>query len=165
MTVSMALVEAAFQDDGRAELDRTETNENLRRATALLRLAAEVVLHSQYSLEQVEAYVAPRAQPLLLAAVGAAFSGTQPSADEAAAVARLGKALAGAGLPAAVATAAHAELGEGLLARGRAVEAGRHVEAAMRASADLRDPAASRPQLAASFKAGGEDPAYLALLP
>lgn len=53
MCASAALVEAAFPDEGRAERDLTENNENLRRATALLRLAAEVVLHCQYSLEQV----------------------------------------------------------------------------------------------------------------
>lgn len=53
MCASTVLVEAAFPDDGRAERNRTEDNENLRRATALLRLAAEVVLHCQYSLEQV----------------------------------------------------------------------------------------------------------------
>lgn len=53
MSTAVALVESSFQDDGRAEFDRTEQHENLRRATALLRLAAEVVLCSQYSLEQV----------------------------------------------------------------------------------------------------------------
>lgn len=58
--------------------------------------------------------------------MGAAFSGSPPGGDEAAAVRRLDEALAEpSGLPPAVAAAAHAELGEGLLARGRASEAAR----------------------------------------
>ena len=58
--------------------------------------------------------------------VGAAFSGLPLGEDEAAAVRCLGEALAEpSGLPPAVAAAAHAELGEGLLARGRAAEAAR----------------------------------------
>ena len=58
--------------------------------------------------------------------MGAALSGSPPGEDEAAAVRRLGEALAElSGLPPAVAAAAHAELGEGLLARGRAAEAAR----------------------------------------
>ena len=56
--------------------------------------------------------------------MGAAFSGPPPGEDEAAAVRRLGEALAQpSGLPPAAAAAAHAELGEVLLARGRAAEA------------------------------------------
>ncbi len=53
MSAAVALVQASFGDDGAGERDCTESHGNLRRATALLRLAAEVTLHSEFDLEQV----------------------------------------------------------------------------------------------------------------
>jgi hypothetical protein len=54
MSAAVTLVQASFGNDGAGERDCTESHGNLRRATALLRLAAEVTLHSQFDLEQVQ---------------------------------------------------------------------------------------------------------------